>query len=566
MKKTISLVLVLALGLASVSLSAEGTWETRADMTTARWDLSTCVVDGKIFAIGGASGYASRPLRTVEEYDPATDTWTTKSEMPTARQGLSISVVNGKIYAIGGIDASGGSYPSAKTFSTVEEYDPATDTWTTKSEIPTARGFHSANVVDGRIYVFGGAISCPWCARIMTLEMYDPATDTWTRKGDIPRSISTASTSLVDGKIYAIGGEGTVRRIDEYDPVTNTWTRKADMPTPRTDLSTSVLDGKIYVIGGDRGSSYQGIATVDVYDPATDTWTTAPDMPTPRIGPRTSVVDGKIYAIGGLTTWGAAACVTVEEYAPPLVVDFNGDGIVDCVDMCMMVDHWHTDEPLYDISPMPGGDGIVDVQDLIVLAEHLFTYPGAVAYWKLDETEGSIAADSIADSHGILYGDPVWEPNDGIVDSALRFDGINDYVSTPFVLNPTDGSFSVFAWVKGGAPGQVVLSQMGGANWLCADSSEGNLMTELKGTGRNAAELLSQTIITDGDWHRIGFVWDGSYRTLYVDDIAVAEDTQDNLEGSNNDLYIGTGKAKEPGTLWSGLIDDVRIYNRAVRP
>ena len=54
------------------------------------------------------------------------------------------------------------------------------------------------------------------------------------------------------------------------------------------------------------------------------------------------------------------------------VVDFNGDGIVDSADMCIMVDHWGTDEPLCDIGPMPWGDGIVDVQDLIVLAEHLF--------------------------------------------------------------------------------------------------------------------------------------------------------------------------------------------------
>jgi Tol biopolymer transport system component len=54
------------------------------------------------------------------------------------------------------------------------------------------------------------------------------------------------------------------------------------------------------------------------------------------------------------------------------IVDFNGDGIVDAADMCIMVDNWHTDEPLCDIGPMPWGDGIVDVQDLIVLAEHLF--------------------------------------------------------------------------------------------------------------------------------------------------------------------------------------------------
>jgi beta-lactamase regulating signal transducer with metallopeptidase domain/Tol biopolymer transport system component len=53
------------------------------------------------------------------------------------------------------------------------------------------------------------------------------------------------------------------------------------------------------------------------------------------------------------------------------VVDFNGDGLVDCVDICMLVDHLDTNEPLYDIAPVPLGDGIVDVQDLIVLTEHL---------------------------------------------------------------------------------------------------------------------------------------------------------------------------------------------------
>ncbi|GAG24989.1 unnamed protein product, partial [marine sediment metagenome] len=177
------------------------------------------------------------------------------------------------------------------------------------------------------------------------------------------------------------------------------------------------------------------------------------------------------------------------------IVDFNGDGIVDSADICLMVDHWHTDEPFYDIGPTPFGDGIVDVQDLIVLAEHLFTYPGAVAYWKLDETEGEIAYDSVGVYYGILNGVPTWQPTSGMIDGALELDGIDDYVSTEFVLNPADGPFSVFAWIKGGAPGQAVLSQIGGVNWLCTDSIEGNLMTELKGPGRGDAAMLSQTVI-----------------------------------------------------------------------
>ena len=54
------------------------------------------------------------------------------------------------------------------------------------------------------------------------------------------------------------------------------------------------------------------------------------------------------------------------------VIDLNGDGIVDSADMCIMIDHWGTNEKLCDIGPTPLGDGIVDVKDLIVLAEHLF--------------------------------------------------------------------------------------------------------------------------------------------------------------------------------------------------
>ncbi|MFC1652468.1 hypothetical protein ACFL3F_02000 [Planctomycetota bacterium] len=53
------------------------------------------------------------------------------------------------------------------------------------------------------------------------------------------------------------------------------------------------------------------------------------------------------------------------------ILDFNGDGHVDCLDICDLVAHWRTDDSLYDIGPMPWGDGIVDEKDLVVLAEHM---------------------------------------------------------------------------------------------------------------------------------------------------------------------------------------------------
>jgi hypothetical protein len=91
-------------------------------------------------------------------------------------------------------------------------------------------------------------------------------------------------------------------------------------------------------------------------------------------------------------------------------------------------------------------------------------------------------------------------------------------------------------------------------------------MTELRGSGRSAGLLQSQTVITDGNWHRVGFVWDGSQRILYVDDMEVAIGTQSGLGSSEGGLYIAAGKTLDAGSFWSGLIDDIRIYNLAVMP
>ena len=258
-------------------------------------------------------------------------------------------------------------------------------------------------------------------------------------------------------------------------------------------------------------------------------------------------------------------------YQVPVVaiLDFNGDGIVDAADMCIMIDHWGENYSLCDIGPTPFGDGIVDVQDLIAFSEHLFEEvndPTLVAHWALDETEGDIAHDSAGDNIGYVTGGPIWQPDAGQVNGAIQLDGADDIIVAGAPLNPAAGPFSVLAWVKGGAPAQAIISEPGGPDWLSLDSRTGYLMTELTNSGRGATILMSQTTIADGGWHRIGFVWDGAIRTLLVDGVAVAQDTQSNLEGPANGFYIGTGKAMAPGTHFCGLIDDVRVYNRAVKP
>jgi hypothetical protein len=250
------------------------------------------------------------------------------------------------------------------------------------------------------------------------------------------------------------------------------------------------------------------------------------------------------------------------------VVDLNGDGMVAIEDLVRLIESWGKDDHSVDIGPGPWGDGTVDVQDLEVFMSYWGQEgndPTLVAHWPLDEAEGMFAADSVGDNDAFVVGGASWQPDSGQVDGALQLNGVDGCAIAGAVLNPADGPFSVFAWVKGGAPGQVIVSQQAASNWLAVDA-EGNLMTELAGPGRDSGPLLSQMVITDGTWHRIGFVWDSSHRMLCVDGVVVAEDTQPTLEGSQMGLYIGVDKNYTTGTFFSGLIDDVRIYNRAVHP
>jgi len=276
--------------------AAADRWVSKASMPTARAFFGVSVVDGKIYAIGGAGGVN-------EAYDPETNTWTTKKSMPTPRTSFAIAVYENRIYCIGG-------YSNGTRTAINEVYDPATDSWETKSSMPTARSQLQAGAVNGKIYVIGGVLDG---GEILDLnEVYDPATDTWTTKSSIPYGVYSHSSVVVDNKIYVISGQssspgnkgpdkGPLNQI--YDPETDTWTSGAPPPQPAHRSGAVATSGvsapkRIYVIGGEVGFM-EATNINQVYDPQTDTWSTGASMPTARQGLGVAVVNDVIYAIGG---------------------------------------------------------------------------------------------------------------------------------------------------------------------------------------------------------------------------------------------------------------------------
>jgi hypothetical protein len=251
------------------------------------------------------------------------------------------------------------------------------------------------------------------------------------------------------------------------------------------------------------------------------------------------------------------------------ILDVFSDGEMNFKDFALLARYWLQKETPIDLAPPPFGDGEVDIRDVAVIANYWLADFRAMAHWKLDEREGDVANDSIGGNNGTLHGDPNWQPTGGKVAGALEFDGVDDYINTAFVLNPADGAFSICAWVKEGGPGQSIISQTGttGTSWLLADLA-GCLTTYLKRPGRGGQPLISEFVITDGDWHLIHLVWDGAYRSLYADGAEVKKDltNQTSLIGADGGLRFGTGSYLAVGSFWAGLIDDIKIYERAITP
>ena len=262
-------------------------------MQVARYGFGVAVVNGKIYAIGGASSNGF--LATNEVYDPATNTWVSKKPMPTPRSAFGIAVYQNKIYCIGG-------YIDGFSATGVNEvYNPATDTWETKASMPTPSLNLQANVVDGKIYLIGGNSNG-------TLnQVYDPANDTWLTKASVPTAVSSYASAVVDNKIYVI----TSNLNQIYDAENNSWSLGAPAPLPAVFWSAGATTGlnapeRVYVFGADADLPFWQLTTrgftAQSYDPKTDSWTACASIPTGRYSASVAVVDDLVYVIGGFTT------------------------------------------------------------------------------------------------------------------------------------------------------------------------------------------------------------------------------------------------------------------------
>ena len=310
-------VIVLIVSLMQVASFAGEEWEMITQLPTKRWEFSTAVVADKVYIIGG-SLFDNRAgpfgVSTVEVYDTQTNTWQRVADMPTPRTNAKAAVVNGTIYVFGGYNSKDRFLQNWKMADHVEAYDPLTDTWTRKKEMPVSRFYFGLGVVAGNVYLIGGTTGLGegQAQRMDRVDIYDPATDTWAKGPKMPTRRNPGGVAVVGTRIYVIGGEGWplpqgwgagpfLGSIEAYDPIHRQWQKKRDLLEIKNWFSSAVVGDAIYLIGGyTLEGGLQQLATVNVYHPRTETWREISALPDPLDTFGAATVNGKIYVFGSL--------------------------------------------------------------------------------------------------------------------------------------------------------------------------------------------------------------------------------------------------------------------------
>ncbi len=193
--------------------------------------------------------------------------------------------------------------------------------------------------------------------------------------------------------------------------------------------------------------------------------------------------------------------------------------------------------------------------------------PNLVGWWEFEEGSGAIAYDSSGNSNdGTLKGDPNWVSGKA-GDYALDFDGLAgdgfmDSVQLSAIAALEGDLVTVAAWIYANdfATYNTVLAQYNTSYNGYSLYTYNNQPSFYIGGGIYL-EAVSPEALNTGQWYHLAGTNDGSSLKIYVDGIPKAEVTSVGYSGVNYNAYIGCDSSY---AFFNGVIDDVRVYNRAL--
>lgn len=248
-------------------------WKSMAPPPVPTGYAAVGTINGIIYVAGGGNNVL--PNSTLQAFNPETNTWTVLASMPlTLYQGDGVGAINSQLYVAGGWN---GILPT----DTLLMYDPPSNTWTYLPSMSHLSGAGATGVINSQLYVttpengYNGYYNL--------LDVYDPLTATWTSLTQSASAHADPAYGVINDQLYVAGGvdgsSAVTNVLEVYNPATNSWTTLAPMKTAVYGAASLALNGKLYVFGGNDGAN--NVATVQVYDPHKNKWMILPSSASP---------------------------------------------------------------------------------------------------------------------------------------------------------------------------------------------------------------------------------------------------------------------------------------------
>lgn len=226
--------------------------------------------DGQnVYMIGGYIGHAGQTgygqtfgSNRVWRYNFASNSYAAMPNLPRALSGGGAAIVGRNLHYFGGQEANRGD----TTVHLVLNLDNPSAGWQGRRSMTFGRSHFAAAAVGGKLYAIAGQTGND--GGLVTrrfVEVYDPATDQWTNKTQIPKAVShvSSATFVMNGRILIMGGESShnaqVRDVFAYNPGTDGWAALTPLPAARFSGAAGTISGKIYFsTGGSGATTWEG--------------------------------------------------------------------------------------------------------------------------------------------------------------------------------------------------------------------------------------------------------------------------------------------------------------------
>ena len=448
----------------------------------------------------------------------------------------------------------------------VESYHTNNDNWTVEKSLLKGRKQASCWVFEDYLFVGGGKDVNGTI--LDSIECYDPRTETWYNWGQLPNPITGCAAFVVGDLLHIFDGVGNagVLTLDLNKSTTNLNDIYFQDLNTTSPVQAEVADGSVTASKMADGSvtsskiANQSINSSKVTKGAIGIYQLNDKVLKylkPEITTQPQAQSQTVYADSNVSF-----SVTAEGKYLSYQWKKNGSNLTGETNSTMTITDANATQHDGNYSVVVSNDfGSVE-SSLVEIKVTDSLLNGLVGWWKFDETNGTVAYDSSGNGNdGNLTNGPTWVS--GKIGGALSFDGINDYILTPLKgRRNIDITWSL--WIKtqttiGGMIGVSENTWSGGGQSFSISSGKPKI---------DACQVSSRTgnnLVSTNTWTHCLFAVEnsGSVKVFVNGNISI-DSAMDWFKYDGTSFLMRIGHIPTQGGYYSGLIDDVRIYDRAL--